>query len=160
MIQRLIPRIGFGWSMRVLFFIEIVMLTIAWFTIRTRLPPAIDVRDKSKGGWKQVKWIDLHAFKNPAYTMIVIGFGLVVFGLYTPFVSPQFESQMRYQLTSVDVLLDIHGRLYIALSDTRRWLLPEYHERGIDVWPYPTRLRRYVHLLPLKRPFLLTFRSL
>ncbi|KAI5450482.1 hypothetical protein NCC49_003103 [Naganishia albida] len=85
MIQRLIPRIGFGWSMRVLFFIEIVMLTIAWFTIRTRLPPAIDVRDKSKGGWKQVKWIDLHAFKNPAYTMIVIGFGLVVFGLYTPF---------------------------------------------------------------------------
>lgn len=87
MIQRLIPRIGFGWSMRVLFFIEIVMLTIAWFTIRTRLPPAIDVRDKSKGGWKQVKWIDMHAFKNPAYTMIVIGFGLVVFGLYTPFVS-------------------------------------------------------------------------
>ncbi|KAJ9116415.1 hypothetical protein QFC22_004857 [Naganishia vaughanmartiniae] len=85
MIQRLIPRIGFGWSMRVIFFIEIVMLTIAWFTIRTRLPPAIDVRDKSKGGWKQVKWIDIHAFKNPAYTMIVIGFGLVVFGLYTPF---------------------------------------------------------------------------
>ncbi|KAJ9104147.1 hypothetical protein QFC19_004131 [Naganishia cerealis] len=76
---------GFGWSMRVIFFIEIVMLTIAWFTIRTRLPPAIDVRDKSKGGWKQVKWIDMHAFKNPAYTMIVIGFGLVVFGLYTPF---------------------------------------------------------------------------
>jgi MCP family monocarboxylic acid transporter-like MFS transporter 10 len=87
MIQRLIPRIGFGWSMRVLFFIEIVMLTIAWFTIRTRLPPAIDVRDKSKGGWSQVKWIDMHAFKSPAYTMIVIGFGLVVFGLYTPFVS-------------------------------------------------------------------------
>ncbi|KAJ9099267.1 hypothetical protein QFC21_004148 [Naganishia friedmannii] len=85
MIQRLIPRIGFGWSMRVIFFIEIVMLTIAWFTIRTRLPPAIDVKDKSKGGWKQVKWIDMQAFKNPAYTMIVIGFGLVVFGLYTPF---------------------------------------------------------------------------
>ena len=75
--------------MRVIFFIEIVMLTIAWFTIRTRLSPAIDVRDKSKGGWKQVKWIDMQAFKNPAYTMIVIGFGLVVFGLYTPFVSVQ-----------------------------------------------------------------------
>jgi hypothetical protein len=29
MIQRLIPRIGFGWSMRVLFFIEIAMLTIS-----------------------------------------------------------------------------------------------------------------------------------
>ncbi|KAJ9124718.1 hypothetical protein QFC24_003086 [Naganishia onofrii] len=98
MIQRLIPRIGFGWSMRVIFFIEIVMLTIAWFTIRTRLPPAIDVRDKSKGGWKQVKWIDMQAFKNPAYTMIVIGFGLVVFGLYTPFVSVQYNFTNNWKL--------------------------------------------------------------
>ncbi|KAJ9114811.1 hypothetical protein QFC20_001180 [Naganishia adeliensis] len=100
MIQRLIPRIGFGWSMRVLFFIEIVMLTIAWFTIRTRLPPAIDVRDKSKGGWKQVKWIDMHAFKNPAYTMIVIGFGLVVFGLYTPFLGGLIPFAILYGFAS------------------------------------------------------------
>jgi MCP family monocarboxylic acid transporter-like MFS transporter 10 len=84
--------------MRVIFFIEIVMLTIAWFTIRTRLPPAIDVGDKSKGGWKQVKWIDMQAFKNPAYTMIVIGFGLVVFGLYTPFVSVQYNFTNNWKL--------------------------------------------------------------
>lgn len=103
MIQRLIPRIGFGWSMRVLFFIEIAMLTIAWFTIRTRIPPAIDVRDKSKGGWSQVKWIDLQAFKNPAYTMIVIGFGLVVFGLYTPFVSCPLWAYLPEDIDFVNV---------------------------------------------------------
>jgi MCP family monocarboxylic acid transporter-like MFS transporter 10 len=113
MIQRLIPRIGFGWSMRVLFFIEIVMLTVAWFTIRLRVPPAIDVRDKRKGGWAQVKWIDLHAFKSRAYMMIVIGLSLTVFGLYTPFVSWFFT--VLLQDSNLLEPADIHERLHFVL---------------------------------------------
>jgi MCP family monocarboxylic acid transporter-like MFS transporter 10 len=99
--------------MRVLFFIEIVMLTVAWFTIRLRVPPAIDVRDKSKGGWAQVKWIDLHAFRSRAYMMIVIGLSLTVFGLYTPFVSWFFT--VLLQDPNLLEPADVHERLHFVL---------------------------------------------
>lgn len=85
MVRRLVPHIGYGWTMRVVGFFALFAVTIAWFSLSTRLPPPIDVRDKSKGGWKQVQWIQLSAFRNPAYTCFVIGASLIMFGLYTPF---------------------------------------------------------------------------
>lgn len=85
MIQHLIPRVGYGWTMRIVGFLALVCCVMAWLTLTTRIPPAIDVHDKSKGGWKQVKWMDFTAFKVPSYSCFVAGATLVMFGLYTPF---------------------------------------------------------------------------
>lgn len=85
LVRELIPRIGFGWTMRVIGFIAIAACAIAWFTLSTRIPPAIDVRNKEAGGWKQVRWFDLGAFRMPEYSLFVVGATLVTLGLYTPF---------------------------------------------------------------------------
>ncbi|KAJ1017864.1 hypothetical protein NDA16_005180 [Ustilago loliicola] len=84
LVRRLIPQIGYGWTMRVVGFFALFATTIAWFSLSTRLPPSINVRDKSKGGWKQVQWFQFSAFRNPAYTSFVIGASLLMFGLYFP----------------------------------------------------------------------------
>ncbi|KIS67583.1 uncharacterized protein UMAG_04680 [Mycosarcoma maydis] len=83
-VRRLIPQIGYGWTMRVVGFFALFAVTVAWFSLSTRLPPSIDVYDKSKGGWKQVQWTQFSAFRNPAYTFFVIGASFVMFGLYMP----------------------------------------------------------------------------
>ncbi|PWN46924.1 MFS general substrate transporter [Violaceomyces palustris] len=85
MIRRLIPSLGFGWTMRAVGFMALGVVIMAWLCLSTRLEPSIDVKDKSKGGWSQVRWIDPEAFKNLAYTFFVAGASLVMFGLYTPF---------------------------------------------------------------------------
>lgn len=85
MIGRLIPQIGYGWTMRAVGFMALAMCTIASFCLSTRFEPSIDVHDKSKGGWKQVRWVDLTAFKNPAYTWFCAATATAMFGMYTPF---------------------------------------------------------------------------
>lgn len=70
----------------------LVCLAIAWFGMDTRLPPSIHLEN---GGWKNVKLITPSAFKNPAYTLFVIGATLVLFGLYTPF-------------TYIDIFTDVY----------------------------------------------------
>lgn len=57
------------------------------------------------------------------------------------------------QLTRCCEPSDIYGRLYIALPNTRRWLLSKYNERSIDVWSYSTRIRRYVEISCTKTLF-------
>lgn len=82
MTTRLLPRIGFGWTMRIIGFIGIALLVFSWFTLRTRLPPSIDVKAV---GWKNVKFFDPAAFRIPAFSFFTLGSALVLFGLYTPF---------------------------------------------------------------------------
>lgn len=81
-IQKLIPIIGFPWTMRVIGFAALVLLSYAWLVMDTRQPPSINI---SNGGWKHVKLVEPSAFKVPAYTSFVLGSTLVLFGLYTPF---------------------------------------------------------------------------
>ncbi|KAI9758540.1 MAG: Altered inheritance of mitochondria protein 24, mitochondrial [Chaenotheca gracillima] len=40
MVERLIPQVGFGWTMRICGFIVLGMLIIANFTVRSRIPPS------------------------------------------------------------------------------------------------------------------------
>ncbi|CAO1629782.1 unnamed protein product [Parajaminaea phylloscopi] len=82
MAQRLLPKIGFGWTMRVIGFMCLGLLIFAWFAMRTRLPPSVDIRTQ---GWRNVKFVDGSAFKVPSYSFFVLGSLLVLFGLYTPF---------------------------------------------------------------------------
>lgn len=85
LVRNAIPRIGYGWTMRVVGFIALFCVTVAYLSLSTRLTPAINVRDKSKGGWGQVQWYQFSAFRNPAYSFFVAGAAFVMFGLYTPF---------------------------------------------------------------------------
>ncbi|KAN0064283.1 hypothetical protein ACQY0O_002414 [Thecaphora frezii] len=85
LIRQLIPQIGFAWTMRVVGLIALVSTVAASLCLSTRLQPAIDVADRDKGGWRQVRWMELEAFGNPAYAWFVAGCAAVMFGLYMPF---------------------------------------------------------------------------
>lgn len=83
LIRRLLPEIGYGWTMRLIGFGCIIFLGASYFVMKTRLPPIQDIHN---GGWKKVSWFDPSAFKEWSYTCFVIGCTLCLFGLYTPFV--------------------------------------------------------------------------
>ncbi|EPQ27809.1 uncharacterized protein PFL1_04554 [Pseudozyma flocculosa PF-1] len=95
MIRRLIPIVGFGWTMRIVGFFALFAVISASLCLSTRLPPSIDVSDKSKGGWKQVKWVDLDAFRVPAYSWFVFACTVVMLGLYMPFTYMDVFSQVH-----------------------------------------------------------------
>lgn len=76
LVQRLIPEIGFPWTMRVAAFIILGMLIIANLTVKSRLPP-------SPKPFEFMAFIrPLH---EPAYALIAIGSFFVFFGLFIPF---------------------------------------------------------------------------
>ncbi|KAF1347670.1 major facilitator superfamily domain-containing protein [Delphinella strobiligena] len=68
---RLLPRVGFGWSIRTLGFIELATLVIPNVVMRLRVKPP-----------KVRELIDLSAFKNRDYVIFVFGSLLGFAGLY------------------------------------------------------------------------------
>ncbi|UZJ52469.1 hypothetical protein CBS101457_001789 [Exobasidium rhododendri] len=83
LIRKLLPEIGFGWTMRLIGFGCLIFLGGSYFLMRTRLPPLQDVRN---GGWKKVKWVDVSAFRQWSYNFFIAGNVIIMLGLYTPFV--------------------------------------------------------------------------
>ncbi|KAK7736717.1 hypothetical protein SLS53_006927 [Cytospora paraplurivora] len=76
MIQQLIPKIGFGWTMRAVAFIFLGLLAIACATVRSRLPP----RPKPL-----VISAYLAGFKDPLYTLTLAANFLFFWGMFIPF---------------------------------------------------------------------------
>ncbi|PWW74953.1 MFS general substrate transporter [Tuber magnatum] len=77
LIQRLIPRVGYGWTMRITAFVILGMMIVANLTLRSRLPPK---------GWTPLRLSDfLKHFKEPAYSMSIGAAFLFFFGMYLPF---------------------------------------------------------------------------
>ncbi|KIK56223.1 hypothetical protein GYMLUDRAFT_47255 [Collybiopsis luxurians FD-317 M1] len=77
MISRLIPRIGFGWTVRVFAFITLACFVIGTLTIKQRrpskpLPTSISVL------------FDFTAFKDPCYVFLVVGCWFSVFAVFNP----------------------------------------------------------------------------
>lgn len=76
MVQKLIPQIGFGWTMRAVAFTILGMLIIAQFTVKSRLQ-------------HQPKKLDLMTYvrplKEPAFTLLCVGSFLFFFGTFLPF---------------------------------------------------------------------------
>ncbi len=68
MVRKLIPQIGYGWTMRIVGFFALFAVTIAWFSLSPVCPPRSTCTTSPKGGWKQIQWTDFSAFRNPAYT--------------------------------------------------------------------------------------------
>ncbi|KAG4431064.1 hypothetical protein IFR05_013456 [Cadophora sp. M221] len=76
MVSKLIPQIGFPWTMRAVAFTMLGMLIIANFTVKSRLTP-------------QPKKLDLMTFiyplKEPAFALLCIASFLFFFGTFLPF---------------------------------------------------------------------------
>lgn len=73
-VMRLLPRVGYGWTMRTLGFISLATLSPSVFFLRQRLPPR-------KSG-PLVEW---GAFKELPYLLFAIGMFLNFWGLYIGF---------------------------------------------------------------------------
>ncbi|KAJ3847906.1 major facilitator superfamily domain-containing protein [Lentinula lateritia] len=78
MISKLIPRIGFGWTIRILAFITLACFAGGTMTIKQRRP--------SKPFPKSVSALfDFTAFKDPCYLFLVSGCWFTVFAVFNPF---------------------------------------------------------------------------
>lgn len=76
-IEHLIPKVGFGWAMRITAFIILGMMVIANLTLRSRLPPK---------GWTPWRLSEFTKhFKDPKFSFTVIAACLFFFGMFLPF---------------------------------------------------------------------------
>ncbi|POS76983.1 major facilitator superfamily transporter [Diaporthe helianthi] len=74
MLQSLFPRLGWGWSVRVLGFIVLGICCCANLLIRSRLPPAQGATARP----------DFNIFRNSAFTLTTLGIFLLEFALFIP----------------------------------------------------------------------------
>ncbi|KIK56219.1 hypothetical protein GYMLUDRAFT_230316 [Collybiopsis luxurians FD-317 M1] len=77
MMSRLIPKIGFGWTVRIFAFITLFCFAIGSFTIKQRRP--------SKPFPPFSRLFDFAAFKDPCYLLLALGCWFSIFALFNPF---------------------------------------------------------------------------
>ncbi|KAJ6622513.1 major facilitator superfamily domain-containing protein [Mycena sp. CBHHK59/15] len=77
MLNRLIPRIGFGWTIRILAFIVLACYAVASFTITTPRP--------RKPLPRLSQLLAFGAFRDPCYTCLCLGGWFSVFSTFNPF---------------------------------------------------------------------------
>jgi MFS family permease len=82
--QRLLPRLGFGWTTRVLGFLVLATMVVPNVCMRVRVLPGTSR-----------KLLDLGAFRIPAYSAQVAGFTCGFMGLYMPFFYAQVYALER-----------------------------------------------------------------
>ncbi|KAL9949097.1 hypothetical protein D7B24_008413 [Verticillium nonalfalfae] len=75
LLQKLLPKLGFGWTARILGFILLGLAVPANLFIRSRLPP----RDKLTSVWP-----DLTVFKDMKFTISAVGIFFMEWGLFVP----------------------------------------------------------------------------
>ncbi|KAL7417060.1 MFS general substrate transporter [Mrakia frigida] len=74
MVRKLIPLVGFQWTIRACALIILYCVTFGWCTLRPRLKPK-----RSPGGL-----FNFAAFRRPPFALYVLGCFLVMLGIYTP----------------------------------------------------------------------------
>lgn len=74
MLESLLPRLGWGWSIRILGFICLLLCLAANLLIRRRLPPARNASAQP----------DFRIFKDRAFLLTTIGIFLIEFALFVP----------------------------------------------------------------------------
>ncbi|KAI0741766.1 monocarboxylate permease [Daedaleopsis nitida] len=87
MLQHLIPRIGFGWAVRVIGFIMMACFIVACLTIRTRLPLTGHI------SWRSA--IDLGGFKDIRYILAAVAGFVLFYALFIPYVYIQIYANFR-----------------------------------------------------------------
>ncbi|KAF7318153.1 hypothetical protein HMN09_00323400 [Mycena chlorophos] len=111
--QKLIPRVGFPWTMRIIGFILVVTLGIPNVLMRRRLPPK-----HMSGGL-----LNLKAFKSLPYTVYCIAGAVIYLGLYTVLTyidvsaaSAGVSQEFSFYLVSIANAASLFGRLSAALA--------------------------------------------
>lgn len=75
MITHLIPRVGYGWAMRIAAFIILFLLVIASLTVKRRVRPTLT----------KLTAEHLHRpLHEKVFLLVLIGFALLSFGVYVP----------------------------------------------------------------------------
>lgn len=87
-LYRLLPTVGFAWATRILGFVSLGTLIIANMSFKVRAVPPM-----------KRKIFDWAAFKEAPYTLFVVGCGLSLLGLYTPFFYVELYS-LTYNIAS------------------------------------------------------------
>lgn len=73
-VQQLLPKIGFGWTVRVLGFVMLLLQVVAFVFTKPRMPPR-----------KTGPLVELAAFRELPYTLFSVGMFLSFWGLYFAF---------------------------------------------------------------------------
>ncbi|ROV95421.1 hypothetical protein VMCG_08469 [Cytospora schulzeri] len=74
MLESLLPRLGWGWSIRILGFLCLLLCAVANFLIRARLPPAQNASARP----------DFRIFRNWAFLLTTVGIFMLEFALFIP----------------------------------------------------------------------------
>ncbi|KAK8085442.1 hypothetical protein PG997_006713 [Apiospora hydei] len=86
MVRNLLPKIGFGWTVRSIALVNLVLLGLA--NVVLRIPPA---------SGRRRRLIDTASLTDWPYVLFVLGCFLVFLGLYTPFFYvPTFAAKAGY----------------------------------------------------------------
>ncbi|PYI30806.1 MFS monocarboxylate transporter [Aspergillus indologenus CBS 114.80] len=100
-VMRLLPQIGYGWTVRTLGFISLATLTPCLIFLQQRLPPR-----------RSGPLIELTAFRETSYALFALGMFLNFWGLYVGFFYISSFAQDIVgvsESTSIDVLLVMNG---------------------------------------------------
>lgn len=100
-VERLLPRIGFSWTVRTLGLLTLVMLSLSFILLRQRVPPR-----------KSSRIVDWQAFQEPAYFAFAVGMFFNFWGLYVAFFYiTTFARQVTglSQASSIYLLLIMNG---------------------------------------------------
>ncbi|CAK7235118.1 hypothetical protein SCUCBS95973_009161 [Sporothrix curviconia] len=95
MLQSLFDRVGWGWAIRVLALVSLVLAGLSNLLLRSRLPPALDASTHP----------DIRIFRNMPFLLTTLGVFLLEFALFVPLTyistyalsrgfSPSFASQL------------------------------------------------------------------
>ena len=110
--EKLIPKIGFPWALRVIALIQLVTISISIIVMRSRLPPR-----------KAGPWVDPIAFKQISYSTFTIGTYLAFWGLYTPFFYAQSYAEKVNAPSNISPyvlsMMNVHPALKVRSDDNR-----------------------------------------
>lgn len=95
-VQQLLPKIGFPWTVRVLGFVMLALQAVALAFTKPRLPPR-----------KTGSLVEWHAFKELPYTFFSIGMFLCFWGLYFAFYYIGSFGQNILDITEADSINDL-----------------------------------------------------
>ncbi|KAI0547590.1 MFS general substrate transporter [Xylaria curta] len=91
MIQQLLPRVGFGWTIRSMAFVTLFVAILINLIMRVRVPAR-----------KSGPIADLHAFTELDYVFFVIGFFLIYWAVYFAFYYIDLYGHTYASFTSID----------------------------------------------------------
>lgn len=122
-VKKVIPIVGFAWTMRIMAFACAIAFTGCFFLIKTRVTPRPSTVKASK------YWIDLEAFKRKSYTLFVIGaFFIMCESLCHLSLYGKIKLTIRVASFSCSGFVcspDIYEHLYGSISYPWRWILVE-----------------------------------